>query len=183
MFCKRNMLKTLSSDVFRNHARSTTACSHHVTVRSYRSTTWRDYCGGGMGEAWCKAENKGYILTAAGYYHICPHAVQTKSMLITTCHVKAQLVVATPGSWLHPWHPQIFRNTDTEDLNQGVTFSLVLSLIVFCAWLLGCTGPEEFVVLLQMMMCWYEPMKNNRQLLPRRGMGWQYQLRLAAHAV
>lgn len=180
MFCKRNMLKTLSIWCFQKSCKVNNIMWLYVVTEAQHGET---LCGGGMGEAWCKAENKGYILTAAGYYHICPHAVQTKSMLITTCRVKAQQVVATPGSWLYPWHPQIFRNTDTEDLNRGVTFSLVLSLIVFCAWLLGCTGPEEFVVLLQMMMCWCEPMKNNRQYSQRRGMGWQYQLRLAAHAV
>lgn len=65
--------------------------------------------------------------------HICPHAVQTRStlhQLITTCCVKAQLLVTTPGSQRHP---QIFCNIG-GDLNRGVTFSLVLSLIVFC----GC---------------------------------------------
>lgn len=89
----------------------TTACSHHVTLLVFTEAQHGGMlCGSGMGEAWSKAENKGYILTAARYYHICPHAVQTRSMLhqlITTCRVKAQLLVATPGSRLHPWHPQI----------------------------------------------------------------------------
>ncbi len=105
-----------------------------------------------------KLKNKGYILTAARYYRICPHAVQTRStlhQLITRCCVKAQLLVTTPGSQRHP---QIFRNTG-EDLNRGVTFSLLLSLIVFL-WLFGSSRAEEFVVSSQMMMRWFEPMKN-----------------------
>ncbi len=98
-----------------------------------------------------KLKNKGYILTAARYYRISPHAVQTRSTLhrlITRCCVKAQLLVTTPGSQRHP---QIFRNIG-GDLNRGVTFSLLLSLIVFL-WLFGSSRAEEFVVSSQMIMC------------------------------
>ncbi len=113
--------------------------------------------------------------------HICPHAVQTRStlhQLITTCCVKAQLLVTTPGSQRHP---QIFCNIG-GDLNRGVTFSLLLSLIVFCGCL-ALVGQRNLFVSSQMMICWFEPMKNNRQLLQLRGMGWQYPLRRTAHAV
>ncbi len=90
-----------------------------------------------------KLKNKGYILTAARYYRICSHAVQTRStfhQLIARCCVKAQLLVTTPGSQRHP---QIFGNI-SEDLNRGVTFSLLLSLIVFL-WLFGSSRAEELL--------------------------------------
>lgn len=130
MFCTRNNLKNLSSDD--EGQTPTAACMHHVILFVFTEAQHGGtQCGCGKGES--KAENKGYILTSARYYHICPHAVQTRStlhQLITTCCVKAQLLVTTPGSQRHP---QIFCNIG-GDLNRGVTFSLVLSLIVFC----GC---------------------------------------------
>ncbi len=58
MFCSRNNLKTLSSDD--EGQTPTAACMHHVFTEAQHGGT---QCGCGKGES--KAENKGYILTAA----------------------------------------------------------------------------------------------------------------------
>ncbi len=162
MFCTRNNLKILSSDVLRTLAR--TRAKHQqqpaciTWLCSYLLKHNMEGHSVDVERVKLKLKNKGHILTAARYYRICSHAVQTRSTLhhlITRCCVKAQLLVTTPGSQRHP---QIFHNI-SEDLNRGVTFSLLLSLLVFL-WLFGSSRAEEFVVSSQMMMCWFEPMKN-----------------------
>lgn len=148
MFCKRNNLKTLSSDVLRTLARTRAKHQQQLACITWFHLYLLKHNIEGhsvdVERVKVKLKNKGYILTAARYYHIFPHAVQTRStlhQLITRCCVKAQLLLTTPGSQRHP---QIFRNIG-GDLNRGVTFSMVLSLLVFL-WLFGSSWAEEFVV-------------------------------------
>lgn len=107
MFCTRNIFKILSSDVLGNLARTVTKQQQQPACITWFCSSLQKHNTEGhqvdvewvMPEA--KLNNKGYILTAVRYYHICPHAVQTRStlhQLITTCRVKAQLLVLTSAT-------------------------------------------------------------------------------------
>jgi len=122
---KKTLRETISSDVFRNHARSTTA----RMLLTWRDTMWRwDGCS---------------LMQSCKKQRLHPHSSGLLSHL-PTCgadkrhannYMSCESTTSTRNpSWLHPWHPQIFRKISLT----GVTFSLVLSLIVF--WLYRARG-------------------------------------------